>query len=138
MVLLYSHAALFVAKGSRPFNDSVLADIPAFIRSVLTYKGVECVDVCVMPDHVHILMKMQHQTDLLHALQTLQYWLQDCVVRNSNQHAFEWDERVWVVSKSPSDIESVRKYFHKQAAYHEHTCINQEWYDMLDLEEIDD
>jgi hypothetical protein len=43
---------------------------------------------------------------------------------------------MWVVSKSPSDIQSIEKYFRRQSAYHEVYGIDREWEDMMDLEEI--
>jgi REP element-mobilizing transposase RayT len=136
MVKIYVHAALFVADGLRPFDESITEDVAAFIRTVMRYKGLRCLDVCVMPDHVHLLLEIPQEADVYTGLSTLQYWLQDHVERNSSQASFAWQERVWMVSKSPTDLQSTKKYFRKQDAYHELYGIDREWEDLMDLEEI--
>ncbi len=138
MIRIYIHAILYAASGARPFDDSVESDVAAFIKSVLNYKGITCVDSCVMPDHVHILISVPPDNDVLKTLETLQYWLQDFVLRHSNQLPFLWSDRKWLVSKSHADIASVGKFFRKQYAYHELNNVEQEWNDLLDLEEIEE
>jgi len=136
MVKIYVHAALFVADGLRPFDESITEDIAAFIRTVMRYKGLRCITTCIMPDHVHLFLEIPQDADVYSGLSTLQDWLQDYVERNSSQASFAWQDRMWVVSKSPSDIQSIEKYFRRQSAYHEVYGIDREWEDMMDLEEI--
>jgi hypothetical protein len=81
-------------------------------------------------------LEIPQDADVYSGLSTLQDWLQDYVERNSSQASFAWQERVWMVSKSPSDIQSIEKYFRRQSAYHEVYGIDREWEDMMDLEEI--
>jgi REP element-mobilizing transposase RayT len=136
VISICMHAVLFVAQGRKPFDDSLIVEAASFVRTVLAYKGVRCMDVCMQADHVHLLVQVPEQVDVYAALQTLRYWLQDFVERNSTQPSFEWDARYWLVSKSPADVESVRKYFRRQQAYHAQHSIEQEWADLMDLEEI--
>lgn len=137
MVIIFLHAGLFVADGRRPFDDSLSGNVNAFVKSALAYKGVHCEDVCVQADHIHLILRVPAHADVVAALTTLRYWLQDYVVRNATQSPFEWQDRYWLISKSPADIEAVRKYFRKQSEYHTQYSIEQEWEDMMDLEELD-
>ncbi len=136
MVAIYMHAVLFVADGRKPFDDSLAADMDVFIRQVVAYKGLQCEDVCLQPNHLHLLVKVPAQADVFAMLKILSYWLQDFVERNSSQVPFEWQERYWLVSKSPTDVEAMRKYFRRQPIYHALHGIEQEWEDMMDMEEI--
>lgn len=136
MVNIYMHAVLIVANADKPFDEALTSDTSSFVRTVLAYKGVACVDSCILPDHIHLLLKVQPQTDVLKALETLKHWLQDFTQRHSSQRPFEWDTRSWLVSKSPADIPFMQKYFRKQPAYHALSSVEQEWNDMMDLEEI--
>lgn len=136
MVVFYVHAGMFVADGRRPFDPSIAADVKSFVQTVLAYKGVRCEDACVQPDHLHMLIRVPAHANVFAALQTLRYWLQDFIERNSTQPPFEWQERYWLVSKSPSDVETVRKYFRRQSDYHAQHSIEEEWTDMMDLEEV--
>ena len=136
MVNIYMHAILIVSNADKPFDDALTSDVSSFVRSALTYNGVACIDMCILPDHLHLLLKVQPQTDVLKALETLKYWLQDFTLRHSSQRPFEWDRRLWLISKSPADIPFMQKYFRKQPAYHALASIEQEWADLMDLEEI--
>ncbi len=136
MVNIYMHAVLIVANADRPFDEALTSDISSFVKAALTYKGVACIDLCILPDHLHMLVKVQPNTDVLKALETLKYWLQDFTLRHSSQRPFEWDSRLWLVSKSPADIPVMQKYFRKQPAYHAVLNVEQEWSDLMDLEEI--
>ena len=136
MVTFYAHAVLFVKDGCRPFDNSLADEATAFVRTVFGYKGIQCKEVCVQPDHVHVLLRIPERADVFAALNTLRYWLQDFVERNSTQPPFEWQERFWLVSKSPADVEAMRKYFRRQADYHARHSIEQEWEDLMDLEEM--
>jgi REP element-mobilizing transposase RayT len=138
MIRIYIHAILYAADGARPFDDSVESDVTEFVKSVLSYKGVTCIDMSVMPDHIHLLMLVNPLHDLLKALETLRYWLQDFVLRHSNQLPFLWSNRIWLVSKSSSDVAAMGKFFRKQSAYHERVTAEQEWNDLLDWDEIDE
>ncbi|MFM7728745.1 MAG: transposase [Flavobacteriales bacterium] len=137
MVTIFMHAALFVANGRKPFDDSLSGDVKSFVKSVFAYKGIHCEDVCVQSDHLHVLLRIPAHRDVFEALKILRYWLQDFVERNSTQPPFEWQERFWLVSKSPPDLEAVRKYFRRQPEYHTSHTIGEEWDDMMDLEEMD-
>ncbi len=137
VIMICMHAALFIANGRKPFDDSLIAEAASFVRTVLAYKGLRCIEVSMQADHVHVLLQVPEQVDVYAALQTLRYWLQDFVERNSNQPPFEWDSRYWLVSKSSADVESVRKYFRRQQVYHAQHSIEQEWADFMDLEEIE-
>ena len=95
MIIIYYHVAVFVAQGKTPFDESILEDAGHFTRTVMAYKGIECVEVCVRPDHVHLLLKVPAKADVFTAIETLQYWLQDFVARNSSQPPFQWDHRLW-------------------------------------------
>ena len=136
MILIYYHVAVFVSQGKTPFDESILEDAGHFTRTVMAYKGIECVEVCVRPDHVHLLLKVPAKADVFSAIETLQYWLQDFVARNSSQPPFQWDQRLWLVSKSPADLSSVKRYFRRQEEYHVLKGIDAEWEDMMDMEEI--
>jgi REP element-mobilizing transposase RayT len=136
MVNIYMHAVLIVANADKPFDEALTSDVSSFVRTALTYKGVACIDLCILPDHLHMLLKVQPQTDLSKVLETLKYWLQDFTLRHSSQRPFEWDSRLWLVSKSPADIPFMQKYFRKQPAYHAVSNVEQEWADLMDLEEI--
>jgi len=91
-----------------------------------------------MPDHIHFLVATRPEHTILKTVETLKYWIQDFVLRHSNQGAMEWSDRLWLVSKSPADIQSMRKYFFKQAEYHIHADTEKEWNDLLDWEEIEE
>ena len=136
MVNIYMHAVLIVANADRPFDEALTSDISLFVKAALTYKGVACIDLCILPDHLHMLVKVQPNTDVLKALETLKYWLQDFTLRHSSQRPFDWDSRLWLVSKSPADIPVMQKYFRKQPAYHTVSNVEPEWSDLMDLEEI--
>ncbi len=136
MIRVYVHVALFVADGRSPFDEFITADVAAFIRTVVAYKGLRCVHVCVLPDHVHLLLEVPIRCDVYSALDTLRYWLQDYMERHTSQPPFDWQDRLWVVSKSPCDLPAVEKYFRRQTDYHVGRDIQQEWEDMMDLEEI--
>jgi REP element-mobilizing transposase RayT len=138
MIIIYYHVAVFVSQGKTPFDESILEDAGHFTRTVMAYKGIECVDVCVRPDHVHLLLKVPAKADVFVAIETLQYWLQDFVARNSSQPPFQWNQRLWLVSKSPSDLVAVQRYFRRQSEYHASHGIEAEWFDMMDMEEIDE
>lgn len=138
MMRIYFHIVLFVANRARPFDASVDADVQEFVKAVLRYKGLTCVELCILPDHIHLLVESKPEHAILKTIETLQYWLQDFVLRHSNQSGIEWTERFWLVSKSPADIQSMKKLFHKQADYHMHADIDQEWRDLLDWEEIEE
>ena len=136
MVNIYMHAVLIVANANKPFDGALTSDLSSFVRATLTYKGIACIDMCILPDHLHLLLKVPPDNDVFKALETLKYWVQDFVLRHSSQRPFEWDSRLWLVSKSPADIPSMEKYFRKQPDYHALSSIEQEWADLLDLEEI--
>jgi REP element-mobilizing transposase RayT len=136
MIIIYYHAMLFVSQGKRPFDESMSETASHFVRTVMTYKGIECIDQCIQPDHVHLLLKVPGKADVFIAIETLRYWLQDFVSRNSSQSPFEWDSRLWLVSKSPADVSSVKRYFRRQNEYHVLHGIDAEWMDMMDMEEI--
>ena len=136
MVKIYVHAALFVADGRRPFDESITQDVAGFIRTVAAYKGLHCLHVCVLADHVHLALEVPARIDVFSTLETLRYWLQDYVERHSSQPPFAWQDRMWVVSKSPSDLAGLEKYFRRQVDYHDAHSLEQEWEDMMDLEEI--
>ena len=93
-------------------------------------------NVCVLPDHVHLLLEVPLRNDISSALATLRYWLQDYVERHTSQAPFEWQDRLWIVSKSPADLCALEKYFRRQQDYHALHDISREWEDMLDMEEI--
>jgi hypothetical protein len=44
---------------------------------------------------------------------------------------------MWIVSKSPCDVSAMEKYFRRQHDYHATHSIDEEWEDMMDLEEIE-
>ena len=136
MIITFYHAVLFVSQGKRPFDESMSEAACQFISTVLAYKGVKCIEVCVQPNHVHLLLNVPAGSDVFSAIETLRYWLQDFVARNSSQPPFQWDTRIWLVSKSPADLSSVRRYFRRQQEYHMLNGIDAEWEDMLDMEEI--
>jgi REP element-mobilizing transposase RayT len=136
MVKIYVHVVLFVADGRRPFDESIRQDVATFIQTVLAYKGLRCLHACVLSDHVHLALEVPSRADVFAALETLRYWLQDYVERHTSQPPFAWQERMWVVSKSPSDLTVLEKYFRRQADYHDAHSLEQEWEDMMDLEEI--
>jgi REP element-mobilizing transposase RayT len=105
---------------------------------VLRYKGINSADVCVLDDHVHLLIKVPAEAELDRILYTVKVWLQDYVARHSGQPSFDWNDRMWVVSKSPADLPAVRKFFSRQLEYHKLKSIEDEWSDLLDWEEIDE
>jgi REP element-mobilizing transposase RayT len=136
MVKMYVHAVLFVADGRRPFDESITEDVAVFIRAVAAYKGLCCVHVCVLADHVHLALEVPHRADVFSFLETIRYWLQDYVERQTSQPPFAWQDRLWMVSKSPGDLQALEKYFRKHRDYHVLHGIEREWEDMMDLEEI--
>jgi len=136
MIIIYYHVALFVSQGKRPFDESISVEAGHFTRTVMAYKGIECVDVCIQSDHVHLLLKVPPKADVFSAIETLRFWLQDFIARKSNQPRFQWDQRLWLVSKSPSDLVAVQRYFRRQNEYHASHGIEAEWVDMMDMEEI--
>lgn len=136
MVKIYVHAALFVANKQRPFDESIREDVIAFIQTVVAYKGLLCLHVCVLADHVHLALEVPARADVFSTLETLRYWLQDYMQRHTSQLPFTWQDRMWVVSKSPSDLAALEKYFRRQSDYHVVHSMEQEWQDMMDLEEI--
>lgn len=131
------HAVIFVGAGGRPFDESISSDVKTFVHTVLHYKGIKSTLVCVQPDHVHMLIQVPNTVNVLSSLETLRYWLLDFVERRSSQPMFVWDERMWIVSKSPCDVPAMEKYFRRQQLYHAACSIEQEWQDMLDMEEIE-
>lgn len=137
MTVIFMHTAIFVGAGGRPFDESISSDVKTFVHTVLHYKGIKSLLVCVQPDHVHMLMQVPDTVKVLSTLETLRYWLSDFVGRHSSQPPFVWDERMWIVSKSPSDVPAMEKYFRRQELYHAVCSIEQEWQDMLDMEEIE-
>lgn len=136
MVRIYVHVALFVDGGRRPFDESIVDDVSAFVNTVMAYKRLGCIHVCVLSDHIHLLLEVPPGVDVMAALETLRFWLPEYVERHTSQPQFAWHDRMWVVSKSPGDLPFMVKYFRKQGAYHEQYDIQREWEDMLDLEEI--
>jgi REP element-mobilizing transposase RayT len=137
MVRIYLHAVIYVADGKRPFDESLSNEAAAFTKTVLHYKGLHCESVCVLPDHVHLLIHVPMGAEVERGLTTLRYWLSDYVERHSSQPSFEWQERMWIVSKSPCDVSAMEKYFRRQHDYHATHTIEEEWADMMDLEEIE-
>lgn len=137
MTVIFMHVVIFVGAGGRPFDESISSDVKTFVHTVLHYKGIKSVLVCVQPDHVHMLIQVPNTVNVLSSLETLRYWLLDFVERRSSQPMFVWDERMWIVSKSPSDVPAMEKYFRRQQLYHVACSIEQEWQDMLDMEEIE-
>lgn len=138
MVAIFLHVIIYVADGKKPFDESLHADVTAFILTVLRYKGINSADVCVLDDHVHLLIKVPAEAELDRILYTVKVWLQDYVARHSDQPSFDWNDRMWVVSKSPADLPAVRKFFSRQLEYHKLKSIEDEWSDLLDWEEIDE
>lgn len=137
MIKIYVHAVLFVADGRRPFDESIKEDIAAFIHTVSAYKGLHCLNLCVMADHVHLVLDIPAGIDVFSYFNTLRHWLQDYVELHTAQLPFAWQDRIWMVSKSPSDLPALEKNFRRQLDYHKYRDISQEWEDLLDLEEID-
>ncbi len=138
MIQLYCHVVLITDHNRQPFQEEFADDAANFVRTVCAYKGTRCVDVCVMPDHVHVLMQYHEHTRLDGMLETLRCWLHDFIVRRASVDPFDWRQESWVVSKSPSCLPSVQKYLRRQREYHSSRTIQQEWVDMLDMEEIDE
>jgi REP element-mobilizing transposase RayT len=138
MVVIYLHVIIYVADGRKPFDESLNADVTAFITTVLRYKGVFNADVCVLEDHVHLLIRLPEEAELKRIMYTVKIWLQDFVKRHSGQTCFEWSNREWVVSKSPADLSAMRKFFSRQLNYHAIKSVEEEWTDLLDWEEMDE
>jgi putative transposase len=136
MVAIFLHVIIYVADGKKPFDESLHADVTAFISTVLRYKGIASADVCVLDDHVHLLIKVPAEAELDRIVYAVKVWLQDYIARHSSQPAFEWSNRVWVVSKSPADISAMRKFFSRQRDYHAFKSVEEEWCDLLDWEEM--
>ena len=137
MIQLYAHTVLIVDQDGKPFREDLADDIANFVRTVCAYKGTHCLDVCVMTDHVHILIQYYEHTELNRVIDTLRCWLHDYILRRSSIDPFQWKEECWAVSKSPSCLESMRKYLRRQREYHVARTVMQEWEDMLDMEEIE-
>jgi len=137
MIQLYAHIVLIVVQNRKPFHEEYADDTAGFVRTVCAYKGTYCLDVCVMPDHVHMLIQYHEHTELNRVMDTLRCWLQDYIQRRAGMDPFEWQTECWVVSKSPSCLPGVQKYFRRQREYHAARTVMQEWEDMLDMEEIE-
>jgi len=120
---------VFSTKGRAAFiDDTVRADLHAYLASIVRHANSECFRVGGTADHVHILSTLSRTTTIAkvigEAKRNSSKWIK---TKGGNLQLFQWQNGYGAFSVSFSKITEVREYISNQMNHHGKLSFQEEY-----------
>ena len=107
-----------------------------YLAGIVQNLGGEAIEICGMPDHIHLLVRLALKTSFPDFMRELKAgssrW-----VRNNHRPTFGWQRRYGAFTVSESASDAVRNYIRSQKEHHSKQSFEEEYKTLLRRHRID-
>ncbi|NML40735.1 IS200/IS605 family transposase [Chitinophaga sp. G-6-1-13] len=118
-------------------DNSIKPDLYKYMAGVINNRSHTCLIINGMPDHVHILIRINPAESISSLIQAIKgsssRWING---HHSSSKSFRWQEGYGVFSYSLSHIPAVTRYIENQEKHHQQLSFQDEYKTMLDKYKI--
>ena len=121
---LYVHLT-WTTRDRAPLIDAILARfLTQFLRSVGTQERARVLEIGMVSDHVHLLVRLHPVTEIPRLLQRMKGGSAVLATTPTKGHpGLRWSKGYSILSVNPKQLGKVREYLRAQPRHHPHLAI---------------
>ena len=131
-IYLYAHILWRIKEGAQVLKPAECQATAGTIKQAAAAKAMDTLAMAVLPDHVHLLLKLQPIQSLHQLVQPLMQETERFIQTiRVDQLEFGWDEAYFAFSISPNTVSKAKDYIGRQADMHQQLSVEAELEKML-------